>query len=176
MKKINLGIMKIIFILCFNIILYQNVFSQPWLKLANFPHDKLYKAVAFSINGFGYAGLGSSSGKLERDFWRYNPIENKWSQIDSLPAPGRAGSFSFVINGRAYVGGGETFEGNTRIMELGFTQILQKMNSLLSILIIPKLQRLMLSIFQVVLFINTLELNVQKKLFILDPFCLEHTY
>ena len=37
-----------------------------------------------------------------------------WTQIDSFPAPARIGAGSFVINGKGYVAGGETYEADTR--------------------------------------------------------------
>ncbi len=92
----------------------QHLYPQSWIKKPDFPGNGRYKIVGFSINNFGYAGLGLSSGKLERDFWKYDPSMETWTQIDSFPAPGRIGAASFVINGKGYVAGGETYEGETR--------------------------------------------------------------
>ncbi|MFW6222998.1 MAG: kelch repeat-containing protein [Bacteroidota bacterium] len=73
-----------------------------------------YKATAFVIDNIGYVGTGISPEKGERDFWRYIPGDDRWEQIDSLPAGARAGAFSFVINGKGYVGGGEVENNNPR--------------------------------------------------------------
>lgn len=104
---------KNILLLFLTFIFIQQLFSQSWTQKPDFPGNIRYNAVAFSIDSFGYAGLGSSP-SLERDFWRYDPSTETWSQIDSFPAPGRVGAVSFVINGKAYVVGGDTFEGESR--------------------------------------------------------------
>lgn len=81
--------------------------QDTWIKKENFPYLR-YRAVAFSIDEFGYVGTGISPSKRENDFWKYDPVTDVWEQIDSMPAPGREGAISFVINAKGFVGGGFT--------------------------------------------------------------------
>ena len=80
-------------------------FSQGWTQKTDFPSQR-YRATAFAIGDTGYVGLGLTPDKLERAFWKYIPDKDKWEQIDSFPGPARFATFSFVINGKGYVGGG----------------------------------------------------------------------
>ena len=94
-----------ILILISSYIFSLNSFSQGWTKKANFPSQR-YLATSFVIGDTGYVGLGLTPDKLEKDFWKYVPDDNKWEQIDSFPGPARFGAFSLVINGKGYIGGG----------------------------------------------------------------------
>ncbi|MCX6232800.1 MAG: T9SS type A sorting domain-containing protein [Bacteroidetes bacterium] len=63
--------------------------------------------IGCSINGKGYAGLGSDDGNghYVNDFFEYNPATNSWTQKLNFPS-GRAGASCFVIANSAYVGVG----------------------------------------------------------------------
>ena len=76
-----------------------------WERKDDFPEYR-DRAVAFSINGIGYTGTGSNGAKLQNDFWSYDPKLDEWTQVDSMPTIGRRDAFGFVINDKAYVGGG----------------------------------------------------------------------
>ena len=39
-----------------------------------------------------------------RDFWMYNPLTDKWTELDSVPFTGRVKAISEVVDGSAYVG------------------------------------------------------------------------
>ncbi len=89
----------------------QNAISQEkltlqdtWIRKADVPHGQFGRsaAVAFSINGMGYVGLGH--GEVGNKFWRYNPVENSWTEVAPFPGGQRAGATSFVIGEKAYVG------------------------------------------------------------------------
>lgn len=79
--------------------------QSAWSRKADFP-DQRDRAVAFSLDGFGYAGTGSNNISLQNDFWKYDPNNDSWEEIDSMPTLGRRDAFCFVINDKAYVGGG----------------------------------------------------------------------
>ncbi len=83
-----------------------NLFSQTWSQKTSFPGGLRYLATAFAIGDTGYVGAGLSPEKLERDFWKYVPATDQWIQIDSLAGPARFDGFSFVIDGKGYIGGG----------------------------------------------------------------------
>ncbi len=63
-------------------------------------------AVAFSINGKGYVGLGriySNTGALT-DLWEYTPETDSWTEKKTFPGKARAKAISAVVNGKAYIG------------------------------------------------------------------------
>ena len=67
-------------------------------------------AVGFSIGDIGYAGLGGSYGwSATNMIYRYTLAPNNFWDLDPLEFPGgsRVGAVCFVINGKAYIGGGE---------------------------------------------------------------------
>jgi N-acetylneuraminic acid mutarotase len=78
--------------------------QDTWTEKASFPHSR-WAAIAFGIGDYGYAGTGAGE-KVENDFWRYDPKNDTWQEIDSMPTLGRYGAFSFVIDGYGYVGAG----------------------------------------------------------------------
>lgn len=84
--------------------MYDPVMDQ-WTRKADFPGTPRNDAVSFSIGNYGYVGMGIGSGDFQKDFWRYDPKHDKWTQIDST-GYASAGAFSFVINNKAYIGGG----------------------------------------------------------------------
>lgn len=79
--------------------------TNTWQQIADFGGSARYKAVAFSINNYGYVGTGDDDNNL-KDFYRYDPTSDEWSQIVSYPGNKRVDAVAFVIDGRAYVGTG----------------------------------------------------------------------
>jgi N-acetylneuraminic acid mutarotase len=65
-------------------------------------------AVAFSVNGKGYVGLGKDETGMLGDFWVYDPETDAWDTLIAVnQGPGaRYGAVAFVINNIAYVGTG----------------------------------------------------------------------
>lgn len=63
-------------------------------------------AVAFTIGDYGYVGTGVTINGAGKDFWRYDPSTDVWSEIESIPTHGRKGGIGFSINDCGYVGGG----------------------------------------------------------------------
>lgn len=73
--------------------------------------------ITFVINGKAYLGLGAEhylsfppqpAPKQLNDLWTYDPAQDKWTQLASLPDVGRTASAVFVLNNKAYIVGGET--------------------------------------------------------------------
>jgi N-acetylneuraminic acid mutarotase len=92
---------------------YTEVKSQQpnsWLRVADFGGTPGSGGVSFSIDSFGYVGLGTYTtdttlgGQYPTDFWQYNPYTNVWTQKASFPGVGRSGATAFVIGSKAYVG------------------------------------------------------------------------
>ena len=78
-----------------------------WTEKVSFPTHR-WAAVAFSIGEYGYAGTGAGNDSALSDFWRYDPKNDVWQEIASMPTVGRYGAFSFVIDRLGYVGLGIT--------------------------------------------------------------------
>jgi hypothetical protein len=83
--------------------------QNAWIQKADLPMGDLpptgprrYGAVAFSIDDKGYAGLGGDG--FDNSFYRYDPVENTWTEIAPFPGGARGFAVSFVIDGMAYVG------------------------------------------------------------------------
>ena len=76
-----------------------------WERKTDCPISRV-KAVAFSIGQYGYVGTGVGNDSVMNDFWRYDPVNDSWQQVASMPTLGQWAAFSFVINGIAYVGSG----------------------------------------------------------------------
>jgi uncharacterized delta-60 repeat protein len=83
--------------------------SGSWTARASVPATRM-DGVGFSIGDFGYVGLGYNGAYL-KDFYKYNPVTNGWASIATFPGVIRSDAVAFVIDGKAYVGGGHTTAG-----------------------------------------------------------------
>ena len=82
-----------------------NPITNTWLRKTDFPGAPRSNGVAFVIGKYAYFGMGNMRGKWMKDFWRYDPVQDEWTQVDSCGYAAE-GCWSFVLNGKAYVGGG----------------------------------------------------------------------
>jgi hypothetical protein len=83
--------------------------TNTWSAIANYPGaGYAYSPISFSIEGKGYVGLGHTGYGVApyQDLWRYDTGTNTWTQMASLPGPGRYDASVFVIGYKAYVVGG----------------------------------------------------------------------
>jgi len=88
---------------------------DTWTQKTSLPGPPRAGAVAFAMNGYGYAGTGlDSSGNLLNDFWKYDPINDSWSQSASFIGTGRKNAVAFVTGSFAYVGTGYDSIGLTK--------------------------------------------------------------
>lgn len=81
--------------------------SNNWVRVSDF-NDARGRTAAFELNGLGYVTGGDFTGTY-KDCWRYNPTTNNWTKIDDIGYVERKNHFSFSLNGKAYIGGGEVF-------------------------------------------------------------------
>jgi outer membrane protein OmpA-like peptidoglycan-associated protein/N-acetylneuraminic acid mutarotase len=83
--------------------------NDKWVQKADFPGGIRHGAIAFSINGFGYIGLGGEQGTANSytDLWKYDPKLDKWTKMADFPALGKIYSSAFTIKTDAYVLFGE---------------------------------------------------------------------
>lgn len=86
---------------------------NPWLQKSNIPNPKnkydegYYGAIGFSVNGYGYVGLGFGGGEYNStDIWRYDQKTNSWTKVALFPGGSRIFASAFVIGDNAYVGAG----------------------------------------------------------------------
>ncbi|HEY4155468.1 MAG TPA: kelch repeat-containing protein, partial [Puia sp.] len=85
-----------------------------WARKADFPGVKRQAAVGFSIGGTGYIGTGYDGAIGLSDLYAYDPVSDSWTQRASLPVSpslSRYGSVAFVIDGKAYLVGGNSATG-----------------------------------------------------------------
>ncbi len=101
-----------------NLFFKYNPKQDSWEEIASPPWERRQSSISFSINGFGYVGLGQDcSGPPDifnptcttvnhDDLWRYDPHSDSWSEMANFPEGGRSFGISFVIGEKAYVVGG----------------------------------------------------------------------
>ena len=91
-----------------------NPTADSWTPKASYPGPQGINMAGFSIDSFGYAGIGQNgAGGFFNQFYKYDPGNNTWTQIASFPGKARSASTYFVLNGKAYVGGGVTVVGSS---------------------------------------------------------------
>jgi N-acetylneuraminic acid mutarotase len=82
-----------------------DISSGTWTQKPDFPGGARYGAVAFAIGADGYIACGSQDGPNYGDLWQYNTASGTWTQKATVPERRRE-AFAFVIDGKAYLGGG----------------------------------------------------------------------
>jgi len=107
--------------------LYQSMLSDVWeynpetnlwYQRTSFPRQ-IKQGICFSIGSKAYVGLGlkgvtDPSGGFEctpdimNDFYEFDPIKNKWTQLKDFPGAPRYDCIGFSMNGKGYVGLGHT--------------------------------------------------------------------
>ncbi|MBG9378089.1 T9SS type A sorting domain-containing protein [Panacibacter sp. DH6] len=84
--------------------------ANTWTQKADFSGGLRAFSTAFSIGSKLYVGMGLSwvgtSTQEAKDFWEYDPLQNKWTQKASYPGLGCQGNIGFSIGGKGYVGTG----------------------------------------------------------------------
>jgi N-acetylneuraminic acid mutarotase len=64
----------------------KNTSPGSWTQLPDFPGDGKSSGIAFTINGKGYWGLGSSDkSSFPRDFWSFDPTTGVWERKKDFP-------------------------------------------------------------------------------------------
>ncbi len=77
-----------------------------WTRLTDFPGEPRIGAVAFTINGKGYMGLGYNGKVKLKDFWEFNPATNVWTQKADFGGTARYGAVGFALGNKGYMGTG----------------------------------------------------------------------
>jgi len=90
-----------------------------WVKKSDFEGMPRGSAVSFAIGDYAYVGLGyndDNSDEYLKDFWRYNPMIDRWDRVADFPGNGRVAAVSFSINGKGYVATG--YDGENKLKDL----------------------------------------------------------
>ncbi len=94
--------------------------DNVWKKIADFPGAPRRNAQSFVIDGKAYVGTGleyltpRSKLKFYKDFYQYDPIANKWTEIAEFPGLKRSRSSSFVLNSEGYICGGSSYDNESQ--------------------------------------------------------------
>jgi hypothetical protein len=76
--------------------------SLSWRRLKDFPGTYVTSPVLFADDSVLYAGLGSysygSSVNYYLDFWKYSPVNNKWSRLKDCPNTTSGSNIIFISN------------------------------------------------------------------------------
>jgi len=83
-------------------------FAQSWSKLNDLPNSILGRdhPFTFALNGHGFMGAGSTIDGLKSDFYKYDPLTDQWTELDSFPGGPRGYSYGFNYKGYGYAGFG----------------------------------------------------------------------
>jgi hypothetical protein len=85
-------------------------YNQPgdkWSTVAAYPGTSDTALCGFSVNGLGYAGMGTVvNGYTSSDWWQYDPVGNKWHAMTAFPGNSRMSAACFTVDGKGYLVGG----------------------------------------------------------------------
>ena len=86
--------------------------TDTWVRIADYPHS-INGAAAFTLDGEGYVTAGKIiGGNIINEVWKYNPINNNWTQSENVGLKPRYNHAAFSLNGKGYVLGGIIDESN----------------------------------------------------------------
>lgn len=82
--------------------------QDSWEILAPFPPGSRPSITGFALKGNLYFGTGNSTSQENfqplKDFWKYDPSKNEWTQLNDFVGASRVKASSFVIDEIAYLG------------------------------------------------------------------------
>ncbi|MFK8045111.1 MAG: T9SS type A sorting domain-containing protein [Crocinitomicaceae bacterium] len=87
-------------------LLLQTVTFGQWEEVEGLPTNRDH-GIGFSINGYGYMLTGGDSPfGATKDFYKYDPTTDSWSQLPDYPGPNRGVGIGEVLDGKLYFGFG----------------------------------------------------------------------
>lgn len=89
--------------------------TDEWTQKADFGGGQRWYAVAFSVGGKGYVGLGwDQDWNYHTDIWEYDPQTDTWIQKANFPGGGLVDAVGFSIGNKGYIGCGSDSSGYRR--------------------------------------------------------------
>ncbi|MEI8202589.1 MAG: kelch repeat-containing protein [Bacteroidota bacterium] len=89
--------------------------SNSWTQKVSYP-TIVSGACAFVIGNYAYVGLGMTTvDNYFNTFYRFDPVGNSFTAIAPFPGNARCMAFAFTINGKGYVGAGQSYSGGSYI-------------------------------------------------------------
>jgi N-acetylneuraminic acid mutarotase len=88
------------------------IISHPgeWRYATTMP-EPVDHAAAAGLNGYLYVAGGRVENLVTNKFWRYDPVDDTWVEMPSLPFP-RYSPTMQAVDGKLYVIGGQSSHGN----------------------------------------------------------------
>jgi N-acetylneuraminic acid mutarotase len=86
-----------------------------WVEQSDFEGVARSSATAFSINDYGFVGLGYDGEVRLKDFWSYDPGRNSWTQVAAFPGIARNSAVGFSAAGKGFVGLG--YDGESKLKD-----------------------------------------------------------
>lgn len=83
--------------------------SNTWSQKANFIGGKRHHPYHFTLGEYVYVGFGHNHMEhdVKNDWYRYDPQNDAWTQLNDLPAEGRVAGTQFHHNGYGYALSGQ---------------------------------------------------------------------
>jgi|GEM_PF-3986353 len=105
--------------------------SRSWGKLADFPQAR-HGTTVFGYGGFGFVATGIAIGSGgEHDCFPYDVAADRWESLPDRIGPQPVGAptviesgYSFVVNGKAFVGGGDSLNGINKLFMIDLPVLL----------------------------------------------------
>ena len=91
--------------------------SDSWSQKPDIPGNDRHHPYYFGIGNYAYVGFGhgsvpgpgsnSTGSFIYNDFYRYDPSNDTWLQLDNFPSEARVAGTQFSFNGKGYVISGD---------------------------------------------------------------------
>tara|TARA_B100000900_G_scaffold75662_3_gene60528 strand:- start:13193 stop:14932 length:1740 start_codon:yes stop_codon:yes gene_type:complete len=91
--------------------------SDSWSQKPDIPGNDRHHPYYFGIGNYAYVGFGhgsvpgpgsnQSGSFIYNDFYRYDPSNDSWLQLDNFPSEARVAGTQFSFNGKGYVLSGD---------------------------------------------------------------------
>ena len=94
-------------------LIFSTVNAQVWEQLNDTPFET-HHAIGFSADGYGY----SLTGTYSRSFYKYDPTDDSWTQLDDYPGPPRGFGINDMWEGKLYFGFGANAPGGNYLNDL----------------------------------------------------------
>lgn len=89
--------------------------TEAWEEISSMPSSfRTHHSFGFSHNGAGYIVTGQSESGPRNEFYRYDPAQDTWSQLDDFPGTPRGFAIGDKANGKVYFGFGYDGDGYLR--------------------------------------------------------------